>query len=92
MSPVLVSNDGIPRMYISVPIFSESSFQVEDSGDKTSQSESVEKSKNFEGAVVASIETKTLGRYLENQIHPNFPGGLTLVDRNVTSYILKTKH
>ena len=28
MSPVLVSNDGIPRMYISVPIFSESVFRL----------------------------------------------------------------
>ncbi len=84
ISTVLVSNDDIPRMYISVPVFSETLSQVEDSADKASLNESNDISKYFEGVVFASIETKMLGRYLENQIHPNFPGDLTFVDRNGT--------
>lgn len=84
ISTVIVSNDNIPRMYISVPIFSESHSLMKDYENRTNIGESFENLKNFEGVVFASIEIKMLGKYLESQIHPNFPGDLTFVDRNGT--------
>lgn len=84
ISTVIISNDNIPSMYISVPIFSSFAPQVTNVDNRTNGNESLNISKTFEGVVFASIETKTLGRFLEGQIHPNFPGDVTFVDRNGT--------
>jgi hypothetical protein len=70
ISTVIVSNDDISRMYISVPIFSESHSMVKDTNNRTNRGESHENLKNFGGIVFASIETKMLGKYLKGQIHP----------------------
>jgi signal transduction histidine kinase len=84
ISTVIISNDNIPRLYISVPIFSSFAPQVTNVDNRTNGNESLSISKTFEGVVFASIETKMLGRFLEDQIHPNFPGDVTFVDRNGT--------
>jgi len=39
---------------------------------------------SFKGVVVASIEAKTLGNFLEGQIHPKFNGDIGFIDRNGT--------
>lgn len=89
ISTVIFSNDNIPRMYISVPIYSDSA-PISQNTSKSSNIFASSTSKTFEGAIVASIETKMLGKYLEGQIHPNFSGEVTFVDRNGT--ILYTKN
>lgn len=84
ISTVIISNDDIPRMYISVPIFSSSIPQSTSVDNMTNGNNSSRLSKTFEGVVFASVETKMLGRYLEDQIHPDFPGDVTFIDRNGT--------
>ena len=39
---------------------------------------------SFKGVVVASIAAKTLGNFLESQMHPKFNGELGFVDRDGT--------
>ena len=39
---------------------------------------------DFKGVIVASIEPKTLGNFLEGQIHPKFNGDIAFMDRNGT--------
>jgi signal transduction histidine kinase len=84
ISTVINSNDNIPRMYISVPIFSSPASQDGNMSSSTNVNESSSISRTLEGVVFASVETKMLGRFLEDQIHPKFPGDVTFVDRNGT--------
>lgn len=85
ISTVILSNDNIPRMYVSVPIFSASTTRVNNTTGNTNGNESSPyNSKTFMGVAFASIETNMLGRFLEDQIHPNFAGDITFVDRNGT--------
>jgi signal transduction histidine kinase len=39
---------------------------------------------SFEGVIVASVAAKTLGNYLEGQVHPKLNGDTAFVDRNGT--------
>ena len=80
ISTVIDSNDNVPRMYISFPILE---------NNQTGLSESVESQSNinstyFKGVMVASVEAKTLGKFLEGQIHPKFDGDIAFMDRNGT--------
>jgi signal transduction histidine kinase len=82
ISTVIDSNDNVPRMYISFPI-------LENNQTRLSESESVESQSNlnltnFKGVIVASVEPKTLGSFLEGQIHPKFNGDIAFMDRNGT--------
>jgi signal transduction histidine kinase len=82
ISTVIDSNDNVPRMYISFPI-------LENNQTRLSESESVESQSNlnltnFKGVIVASTEPKTLGSFLEGQIHPKFNGDIAFMDRNGT--------
>jgi signal transduction histidine kinase len=80
ISTVIDSNDNVPRTYISFPI-------LEINQTKLSESESVESQSNlnltdFKGVIVASIAAKTLGNFLEGQIHPKFNGDIAFMDRD----------
>ncbi len=82
ISTVIDSNDNVPRMYISFPI-------LENNQTRLSESESVKSQSNlnltnFKGVIVASTEPKTLGSFLEGQIHPKFNGDVAFMDRNGT--------
>ncbi len=80
ISTVIDSNDNVPRMYISFPI-----LEI----NQTRLSESVESQSNlnltnFKGVMVASIAAKTLGDFLEGEIHPKFDGDIAFMDRDGT--------
>jgi signal transduction histidine kinase len=82
ISTVIDSNDNVPRMYVSFPI-------LEINQTKLSELESVESQSNlnltdFKGVIVASIAAKTLGNFLEGQIHPKFNGDIAFMDRDGT--------
>jgi signal transduction histidine kinase len=86
ISTVIDSNDNVPRIYISFPILENNQTRLSES---ESESESVESQSNsnsttFKGVIVASIAAKTLGNYLEGQVHPKFNGDIAFVDRNGT--------
>ncbi|HKO63867.1 MAG TPA: hypothetical protein VJU13_01580, partial [Candidatus Nitrosocosmicus sp.] len=79
ISTVIDSNDNVPRMFISFPILESnktglSELQSNNNNNKTS----------FKGVIFASIAAKTLGNYLEGQVHPKFNGDIAFVDRNGT--------
>ncbi len=97
ISTVIDSNDRIPRMYLSFPVFDNK--QNKTSGDfhlgnnyinKDNKISNHDPTKRFRGVVVASIEAKTLGKFLERQIHPKFGGSIGFIDRNGT--IIYTKN
>jgi signal transduction histidine kinase len=77
ISTVIDSNDNVPRMYISFPI-------LEVNQTNLSESQYNSNSTSFKGVIVASIAAKTLGNYLEGQVHPKFNGDIAFVDRNGT--------
>ncbi len=82
ISTVIDSNDSVPRVYISLPIAK---------NIQTGQTASTEindipflNSTTFEGVIVASVAAKTLGNFLESQMHPKFNGDIGFIDRNGT--------
>ncbi|VFJ14348.1 hypothetical protein [Candidatus Nitrosocosmicus franklandus] len=48
----------------------------------SSDSQPIINSTSFQGVIVASIEAKTLGNYLEGQVHPKFNGEIALINKN----------
>lgn len=82
ISTVIDSNDNIPRIYISLPILENNLTRSLEMGEK--QSPSKLNSSSFKGVVVASIEAKTLGNFLEGQIHPKFDGSIGFIDQDGT--------
>ena len=82
ISTVIDSNDSIPRVYISLPITNNiqtdlvTSTQISDLA--------IVNSTTFEGVIVASVAAKTLGNFLESQMHPKFNGDIGFIDRNGT--------
>ncbi len=78
ISTVIDSNDNIPRIYISFPILEDNQTRLLETVESNSSSNA------FKGVIVASIEAKTLGNFLEGQIHPDFNGDITFIDRNST--------
>jgi signal transduction histidine kinase len=81
-STVIESNDKIPRIYVSLPITRSNNTELLDPALNSPQSRS--NSISFKGIVVASIAAKTLGSFLENQLHPKFNGEIGLIDRDGT--------
>ena len=77
ISTVIDSNDNVPRMFISFPI-----LEINQTGSSESQFNN--NLTSFKGTIVASIAAKTLGNYLEGQVHPKFNGDIAFVDRNGT--------
>jgi signal transduction histidine kinase len=77
ISTVIDSNDNVPRMYISFPI-------LENNQTGSSDTQSNINSTHFKGVMVASVEAKTLGKFLEAQIHPKFDSDIAFMDRNGT--------
>ena len=79
ISTVIDSNDNVPRMYISFPI-----LEINQTTAISSDSQSGINQTSFKGVIVASIAAKTLGNYLEGQIHSKFNGDIAFIDRNGT--------
>jgi signal transduction histidine kinase len=79
VSTVIESNDNVPRMYISVPIVSNSTtdpMEIENNARKGSA--------YFDGIVFASITPEAIGKFLKAQIHPQLSSIITFIDRNGT--------
>ena len=86
-STVIDSNDNVSRMYISVPIATAGDENNPTRSLQTLEGERQSTNRNltsFNGIVVASIEAKTLGNFLEGQIHPKFGGNVGFIDRDGT--------
>ena len=81
-STVIESNDSVPRIYISFPITRSNNTELLDPAVDLQQSRS--NSTSFKGVVVASIAAKTLGNFLESQLHPKFNGEIGFLDRDGT--------
>ena len=89
ISTVLDSNDRIPRIYISTPIFEIDPAQrqkIIESGGLAGVLGSPQNvtSSSFKGVVVAAISAKKFGNFLEEQKHLKFNGDISFLDRNGT--------
>ncbi len=82
ISTVIESNDNIPRIYVSLPLIINNNTELPDAAAGPQQSEN--NSISFKGVVVASIAAKTLGNFLESQMHPKFNGEIGFFDRDGT--------
>lgn len=80
ISTVIDSNDSVPRVYISLPITKNNQTVTT---TKVSDLE-IANPTRFEGVIVASVAAKTLGNFLESQMHPKFNGDIGFIDRNGT--------
>ena len=81
-SPVIESNDNVSRIYISSPITRNNNTELLNPAVNLPQSKN--NSISFKGVVVASIAAKTLGSFLESQLHPKFNGEIGFLDRDGT--------
>lgn len=74
-SSVVESSNNIPRLYISFPILDNQKKDinagVQNGGLRT-----------FKGVVVAVIDIRTLGKFLQNEISPEFASNVGLMDKN----------
>ncbi|MDQ2684828.1 MAG: ATP-binding protein [Thermoproteota archaeon] len=89
ISTVIDSNDKIPRIYISAPVFEIDPAQrqeIVEAGGLSGLSEMTENatSPSFRGVVVSAIAAQKLGDFLESQIHAKFNGDVSFIDRNGT--------
>lgn len=82
ISTVIDSNDSIPRVYISLPITNNNQTDLVTSTQISDLA--IANSTRFEGVIVASVAAKTLGNFLESQMHPKFNGDIGFIDRNGT--------
>jgi signal transduction histidine kinase len=73
-SSVVESSDNIPRLYISFPILDNQKKDINggvlNGGSRT-----------FKGVVVAVIDIRTLGKFLQNEISPEFASNVGLMDK-----------
>jgi signal transduction histidine kinase len=74
-SSVLESADKIPRLYISFPILDN---QKKD-GNSRAENGALG---TFKGVVVAVIDIDTLGKFLQNELSPEFMSNVGLMDKN----------
>ena len=87
-STVIDSNDNVPRIYLSLPIIMTAVAGNESNQTRSLQSVTTEMQStnrnltSFNGVVVASIEAKTLGAFLEGQVHSKFGGSVGFIDRD----------
>lgn len=82
ISTVIDSNDSVPRVYISLPIAK--NIQTGQTASTGINDIPFLNSTTFEGVIVASVAAKTLGNFLESQMHPKFNGDIGFIDRNGT--------
>jgi len=75
-SSMVESFDKVPRLYISFPILDnqkkDGSVGTTDNGTSTT----------FKGVIVAVINIRTLGKFLQNELSPEFVSNLGLMDKN----------
>jgi signal transduction histidine kinase len=71
-SSVIESADNIPRLYISFPIISN------EPGNGTS----INKSRTFNGVIVAAIGVSNIGKFLQNELSPVVLSNVGLMDKN----------
>ena len=74
-SSVVESSNNIPRLYISFPILDNQKKDI-NGGVKNGGSTT------FKGVVVAVIDIRTLGKFLQNEISPEFASNVGLMDKN----------
>ena len=71
-------------MYISFPILEVNQTKLTELESESMESQSNLNLTDFKGVIVASIAAKTLGNFLEGQIHPKFNGDIAFMDRDGT--------
>ena len=69
------SSDNVPRLYASLPILDN---QKEGKGGADNNG----KKETFKGVIVAAINVSTLGKFLQNEISPEFISNVGLMDKN----------
>ena len=74
-SSMVESFDKVPRLYISFPILDN---QKKDGSVGTDNGTST----TFKGVIVAVINIRTLGKFLQNELSPEFVSNLGLMDKN----------
>ena len=74
-SSMVESFDRVPRLYISFPILDS---QKKDDNVGTDNGTST----TFKGVMVAVINIRTLGKFLQNELSPEFVSNLGLMDKN----------
>jgi signal transduction histidine kinase len=74
-SSVVETSNNIPRLYISFPILDNQKKDI-NAGVKNGGS------RTFKGVVVAVIDIRTLGKFLQNEISPEFASNVGLMDKN----------
>ena len=71
-SSVIESADNIPRLYISFPIIS----------NELDNGTSINKSRLFNGVIVAAIGVSNIGKFLQNELSPVVLSNVGLMDKN----------
>ena len=71
-SSVIESADNIPRLYISFPIIS----------NELGNGTSINKSRTFNGVIVAAIGVSNIGKFLQNELSPAVLSNVGLMDKN----------
>ena len=74
-SSVVETSNNIPRLYISFPILVNQKKDI-NAGVQNGAS------RTFKGVVVAVIDIRTLGKFLQNEISPEFASNVGLMDKN----------
>ena len=74
-SSVVETSNNIPRLYISFPILDNQKKDI-NAGVQNGAS------RTFKGVVVAVIDIRTLGKFLQNEISPEFASNVGLMDKN----------
>jgi signal transduction histidine kinase len=69
------SSDNVPRLYVSLPILNNQK-EGKSAADNNDQVET------FKGVIVAAINVSTLGKFLQNEILPEFISNVGLMDKN----------
>src|SRR5919112_3045571 len=69
------SSDNVPRLYVSLPIL-DNQKEGKGGADNNGQVET------FKGVIVAAINVSTLGKFLQNEISPEFISNVGLMDKN----------
>ncbi|HEX5892087.1 MAG TPA: sensor histidine kinase [Nitrososphaeraceae archaeon] len=69
------SSDNVPRLYVSLPIL-DNQKEGKSAADNNGQVET------FKGVIVAAINVSTLGKFLQNEILPEFISNVGLMDKN----------
>src|SRR5918911_384053 len=73
-SSVIESADNTPRLYISFPIISNE--------EKFDNEISINKSRTFNGVIVAAIGVSNVGKFLQNELSPGVLSNVGLMDKN----------